>query len=116
MHRHRTPSLAEASGRAENLDGLPVGFARMTGVADPATGVAQPDKIGLTCAACHTGSIHYKGTSIRFDGGPAMVELAQARARDRPVHLPTPYAMPFRFDRFADRVLGRDAARRTATR
>ena len=39
----------------ENVDGLPVGLARMTGVVDPATGRREDDRIGLTCAACHTG-------------------------------------------------------------
>jgi len=93
---------------ADNIDGLPVGFARMTGVIDPATGGAEPDKIGLTCAGCHTGSINYKGTSIRFDGGPSMLEL-------RKLELATGQAIaytlmvPGRFNRFANRVLGRDA-------
>jgi hypothetical protein len=59
----------------ENFDGLPVGFARMTGATDPGTGAAEPDMIGLTCAACHTGHINYKGVSVRFDGGPGMVNL-----------------------------------------
>src|SRR6185295_725196 len=61
----------------ENFDGLPVGFARMTGARNPGTGQAESDKIGLTCAACHTGHITYKGTSVRFDGGPGMLELRQ---------------------------------------
>jgi len=60
---------------ADNPDGLPVGFARLSGAINPVTGASEPDKIGLTCAACHTGSINYKGTSISFDGGPAMVDL-----------------------------------------
>ena len=47
----------------------------MTGVVDPATGRREEDKIGLTCAACHTGQIHYKGVAVRFDGGPAMTDL-----------------------------------------
>ena len=55
----------------ENVDGLPVGFARLTGAIDPASGRREEDKIGLTCAACHSGQIHYKGISVRFDGGPA---------------------------------------------
>ena len=93
---------------ADNVDGLPVGFARLTGVINPGTGGAESDKIGLTCAACHTGSINYKGISIRFDGGPAMLEL---RKLELTTGLSILYTLkvPGRFDRFANRVLGRDA-------
>ena len=92
----------------ENTDGLPVGFARLVGATDPATDVAQPDLIGLTCAACHTGSIHYKGTSIRYDGGPAMVNLLKL---EQVTSLSIAYTLlvPGRFDRFATRVLGPNA-------
>ncbi len=94
----------------ENFDGLPVGFARLTGAVNPGTGQPESDKIGLTCAACHTGHISYKGTSVRFDGGPAMLELKQL---ERATGLSILYTlkMPGRFDRFATRVLGPDASR-----
>ncbi len=92
----------------ENFDGLPVGFARLTGVTNPGTGLAEPDRIGLTCAACHTGSIRYKGTSVRFDGGPAMVELRKLESATGLSILYT-LKVPGRFDRFAARVLGPDA-------
>jgi hypothetical protein len=89
----------------ENFDGLPVGFARLSGVADPGTGLPLPDQIGLTCAACHTGSIRYKGTSIRFDGGPAMVDLKKLELATGLSVGYTAY-VPGRFGRFAARVLG----------
>ena len=93
----------------ENFDGLPVGFARLTGAANPATGLPEPDKIGLTCAACHTGSIRYKDVSVRFDGGPAMVELKKLEIA---TGLSIVYTLKVwgRFDRFATRVLGPDAS------
>jgi cytochrome c1 len=91
--------------QVENFDGLPVGFARLIGATDPGTGAAQPDMIGLTCAACHSGSIQYKGTSIRYDGGPAMVNLLKL---EQVTGLSIAYTLvvPGRFDRFATRVLG----------
>ena len=70
----------------ENFDGLPVGFARLTGVANPGTGQAEPDRIGLTCAACHTGSIRYKGIKRAFRRRSRHGGTAQARKRHRPVH------------------------------
>ncbi len=95
---------------AENVDGLPVGFARMTGVVDPATGRRDPDMIGLTCAACHSGQIHYKGVDVRFDGGAAMTDLKKLELSTGLSIAYTLY-VPFRFKRFADRVLGPDASK-----
>lgn len=81
----------------------------MTGVADPATGQIGEDRIGLTCAACHTGQIQYKGIAIRFDGGPAMTDL---RKLEVTTGLSIAYTLlvPGRFTRFADRVLGTSAS------
>jgi hypothetical protein len=94
----------------ENFDGLPVGFARLTGAVNPGTGQPESDKIGLTCAACHTGNISWKGTSLRFDGGPGMLELKQL---ERATGLSILYTVlvPGRFDRFATRVLGANATK-----
>lgn len=90
---------------ADNPGGLPVGFARLKNAINPVTGATEPDKIGLTCAACHTGSIHYQGISIRFDGGPAMLELRKLEQVTGLAMTFTRY-VPGRFSRFADRVLG----------
>ena len=92
----------------ENFDGLPVGFARMTDVTNPGTGAPKADRIGLTCAACHTGHISYKGVSVRFDGGPAAVNLKKLELA---TGLSIAYTtwVPGRFNRFATRVLGPDA-------
>ena len=87
----------------QNPDGLPVGFARDT-VVDPQTG-EKIEVLGLTCAACHTGQLEYKGKGIRIDGGSATVDLASFQTE-------LGYAVgftdkvPFRFDRFAEAVLG----------
>ena len=107
------PAPASVSGLrptpVENFDGLPVGFARLTGVANPGTGLPESDKIGLTCAACHTGHIRYKGVSVRFDGGPGMVDLRKLESATGLSILYT-LKVPGRFGRFAARVLGPDAS------
>lgn len=54
LNQHPTPN---------NPDGLPVGFTR------------HGDQVGLTCAACHTSQINYRGTAIRIDGAPAMFDM-----------------------------------------
>ncbi|MEP3115429.1 di-heme-cytochrome C peroxidase [Nisaea sp.] len=87
-----------------NPDGLPVGFARTKGYKDPVTGNMLPDQIGLTCAACHTGQLTYKGVNVRVDGGPAVTNLGDFR---KALGLSLAYTalLPGRFERFADRVL-----------
>jgi hypothetical protein len=108
----RTPAPAPSglwSTPVENVDGLPVGFARTTGVIDPATDRRGDDLIGLTCAACHTGHVSYKGVAVRFDGGPAMTDLKKLELATGLSIAYTLY-VPFRFKRFADRVLGPDAS------
>jgi hypothetical protein len=50
-----------------NPDGLPVGFVKDT--------YKRNDYVGLTCAACHTAQINYKGKGIRIDGGPAIADM-----------------------------------------
>lgn len=93
---------------AYNPDALPVGFARTSNYRNPFTGRPQ-DVIGLTCAACHTGQIDYKGKGIRIDGGSAMVNLDKLRTAIG-LSMLTTYYHPFRFYRFANRVLGEKAS------
>lgn len=50
-----------------NPDALPIGFAR-----DDYQGRAY---VGLTCAACHTAQVNYKGKALRIDGGPSMADM-----------------------------------------
>ncbi|WP_407185374.1 di-heme-cytochrome C peroxidase [Bradyrhizobium centrosematis] len=87
----------------ENPNALPVGFAILKGGIDPTTGAAYEDQIGLTCAACHTGHLEYNNVSIRFDGGPAMVNLGEV---ERAIGLSIGYTLilPWRFERFASRL------------
>lgn len=76
-----------------NPDGLPIGFVR------------DGNHIGLTCAACHTAQINYKGTSWLIDGAPTLgdFELFLRRLVEA---LSQTLLIPEKFTRFSDRVLG----------
>lgn len=93
--------------------GLPVGMARGKAMVD---GTAQPwrnprapyndmTRIGLTCAACHTGRFTYQGTELLVDGGPALTDLGKFRTA-LGLSLAFTRFVPFRFDRFAEKVIG----------
>ena len=55
-------NLLGSPASSYNPAGLPVGFA----VGAPGTRVAG--QVGLTCAACHTGQLSYRGRVLRIDG------------------------------------------------
>ena len=113
-HGEGPPSAHDASARdretvyPENVDELPVGFAKLKKGIDPTSGKEYPDQLGFTCAACHTGHIEYKNVSLRFDGGGAMINLGEL---EKAVGLAIAYTLriPFRFDRFADQVAKSDS-------
>lgn len=105
--KYGTAASYDATTFNGNSDGLPVGFSRASEFVDPVTGEKLPDQIGFTCAACHTGHLEYQGVSLRIDGAPAMTNLGKLREVLAWALSYTRY-MPFRFDRFADRVLGAD--------
>lgn len=72
---------------------------------------ADMTRIGLTCAACHTGRFTYQQTEVLIDGGPALTDLGKFRqALGR--SLAFTRFVPSRFERFADRILGPDATDR----
>ncbi|MEM1439298.1 MAG: di-heme-cytochrome C peroxidase [Pseudomonadota bacterium] len=80
-----------------NPDGLPVGFSQDHD--DDAQAW-----LGLTCAACHTGEVHYRGAKIRVDGGQSLLDFDgfEAAVVDA---LSATLANPDKFERFARRVL-----------
>lgn len=80
-----------------NPDGLPVGFAKEP-VAD---GEAW---LGYTCAACHTGEVHFKGKTIRVDGAPTLADFTLFNQR-LIAALQATLDQPHKFERFAQRVL-----------
>src|ERR1700683_2360528 len=95
---------------------LPIGFAHggqifgVTGapLRNPQTN-AEMTPLGFTCAACHTGRFTYQKTTFLVDGGPALTNVQKFQ---KAVGLSIVYThcMPWRFARFADRVLGPDAS------
>ncbi len=97
------PNAADAM----NPDGLPVGFAKAD-VVDPHTG-AKLEVVGFTCAACHTGQLNYQGKGVRIDGGSAAIDPA-AFQNEIGYAIAFTDKIPFRFDRFAKRVLGENAS------
>ena len=98
---------------------LPVGFACSDRQSDPmlypdgklwrnaATGRTM-SAVGLTCAACHTGRFTYGNTEVLVDGGSAMTDVVKLNTAIALSLVFTKY-LPFRFDRFALRLLGSDA-------
>jgi mono/diheme cytochrome c family protein len=100
---------------ATNGPALPVGIAR-GGPMPLAKGEVWPNPrtkermtgLGLTCAACHTGRFTYQNTMVVVDGGPALTDLRKFKQAIGLSLLFTRY-VPFRFDRFAKRILGPEA-------
>ena len=96
-------------------EALPIGFAKGTPMLDSTGAVWRNPRtrkemigVGLTCAACHTGSFTYKDTAVVIDGGPALTNLFTMKQGMGISLLLTRY-WPGRFDRFAERILGPDA-------
>ena len=87
---------------------LPIGFTRHF---DPAIG---EEVLDITCAACHTGEIHFtkdnRTYALRIDGGAAMHAFTDfSRGDFAPLLLASlidTAVKPWKFDRFAQRVLG----------
>lgn len=64
-----------AESRSLNPDNLPIGVVR-----DPESGMFGEEWAGLTCSACHTGTITYKNTSFLIDGASGMLDLHRLEA------------------------------------
>ena len=93
-----------------NPHGLPIGFAIDKDTVDP---IAEPGGpvLGLTCAACHTGELHYGDYALQIEGAPGMIEVA---AFQKALGLALAFNATFplsltRYGRFERAVLGPDA-------
>jgi hypothetical protein len=94
---------------------LPIGFAIDNDYVDSITDEKIP-MVGLTCAACHTGELHFKKGNethaLRIDGGPGMVDpgiFADASG----LAIGLTYKQDSKFNRFAKRVLDRQGKENT---
>ncbi|WP_248796862.1 di-heme-cytochrome C peroxidase [Pseudomonas sp. MWU13-2105] len=93
---------------ANNPGNLPVGFARHQ---NPGS---HEQYLDITCAACHTGELRYQGQALRIDGGPAQHVLPSSVPTVRGgsfgqamvASLAATYYNPWKFKRFAHKVLG----------
>jgi hypothetical protein len=91
-----------------NPGNLPVGFARHQ---NPGSSEQYLD---ITCAACHTGELRFKGQAVRIDGGTAQHVLPSSVPTLRGgsfgqalvASLTSTYYNPWKFERFARQVLG----------
>ncbi|WPO98936.1 di-heme-cytochrome C peroxidase [Pseudomonas sp. HR96] len=97
---------------AANPGNLPVGFTRHT---DPApAGSPAISYLDITCAACHTGELRLGGKAVRIDGGSAQHVLPSSVPTWRGgsfgqalvSSMAATYYLPWKFNRFAHRVLG----------
>jgi len=82
---------APATGK--NPDGLPIGLTR------------KQDKMGFTCAACHTQQFRYKDQIIRIDGGQSMADFLKFRYELEQA-LKSTLKDPEKFSRLVKRILG----------
>ncbi|SEN24949.1 di-heme-cytochrome C peroxidase [Bradyrhizobium sp. OK095] len=60
--------------------------------------------VGMTCSACHTSELSYKGRKIRVDGGPALADF-QSFIEQLNKALKQTVSDSDKWDRFAQRVL-----------
>ncbi|WP_199886148.1 di-heme-cytochrome C peroxidase [Pseudoalteromonas sp. T1lg23B] len=100
-HSEHMESLRYLPSKAsqKNPGGLPIGFAKH---ANQTTG---ENWVGMTCAACHTNQIDYKGTKILVDGAPTLANFVLFF--DRLVAaLNKTLNEEAKFERFARNVLG----------
>lgn len=85
-----------------NSDRLPLGFCK--DYPDPITKV---ENVGITCAACHTAQINYRGFGLRVDGAPGKMDF-DGFLGEVGLSLLVTLADPLKLDRFASQVLGPD--------
>lgn len=112
-HMRSLNFIVEPAATPANPDQLPIGFAKRY------DDTVRDHVVDITCAACHTGQLNVtnkstgKTTAIRIDGGESMSAFTDVNAGSFQMEIGLSIAEtlinPFKFNRFAARVLGPDA-------
>jgi len=96
-----------------NKDQMPTGFVKNI-VRDEyvkTLGAGHKEWASISCAACHTGQLTYKGTAMRIDGAQSFWNFDQW-SQDLVFSLIITSTLPDRFERFCTRVYGLPGAAR----
>jgi hypothetical protein len=90
-----------------NPDQMPVGLVRekVRPEAVNLLGEGHPEWASISCAACHTGELMYKGNALRVDGGQGFWGFEQWSG-DLVFSMILTSSVPSRFERFCSRVYG----------
>jgi hypothetical protein len=86
-----------------NPDGLPIGISKAT-VTTPIKGWPAGDYAGMTCAACHSGQLRFKGKVIHIEGAGNNAIDMQVLVRGLDDALRATLADAAKFDRLASRL------------
>lgn len=98
--------LLDGPDPKNNPDGLAIGITKAVVSSGQFKGVYA----GVTCAACHTGQVQYKGQQIRLDGGiNGRIELPRW-IKSLSASLDATLSEPARFQRLLQRVRARGPA------
>lgn len=91
-----------------NPDQLPVGIVKQIVKNEyiQTLGEGEKEWASISCAACHTGQILYRGTAMRIDGGQSFWNFDKWSG-DMVFSLMLTSATPSKFRRFCSRVYGR---------
>ncbi len=93
-----------------NPDGLPIGFTKGNAKANRAYGKISQDWLGITCAACHTGQVEFRGAKYLVDGAPTMGDF-ESLFRDLVAAMKATLNDQAKFERFATAVIADSRAR-----
>jgi len=109
IYRH---GFIRSNQSAYNPDKLPIGLTKTPSIYLPGVDRHAPT-MGFTCAACHTGQFTHDNTRYIVDGGPAVTDLGLfsrsiGAALGQTALSSNFYLLNARFDRFAERVLGKN--------
>lgn len=105
--RFKRYRLIPDTNTLNNPDRLPVGMAKEVS--------ADGEFVSISCSACHTAQIKFNDKLIRIDGGPAMLSV-EGFIVNAYLGLADTYARPFKFQRFAKKVLGENSTFRERLR